>query len=156
MEYKVIKEYPGLAVDDILLFDEDAGFYINTATKEEVNESALAFYSNTVALSQFIVEGSPDYFAPVLERSEVEPVVKEGPAKEQYEADLASNIEELQKEDGKVLRGKIMEELRRLHGVLFKLEGDVTMTSEEIEEDIIRLNSTIIYDKISMLNKLLN
>ena len=77
MEYKVIKEFPGLKVGDLLIEEEGTGFYVNNKEDIDIAENSESVYINSVAIRKEIVEAEKDYFEPVVEKAIVSPTTEE-------------------------------------------------------------------------------
>jgi len=75
MEYRVVKEFPGLEVGDILRKEDSENFYVNRKENSDISETSESIYINSVALGKEVVEGDNEFFEAVLE-NEVEKVSK--------------------------------------------------------------------------------
>lgn len=67
-KFKVIKEFPGLQVGDIIYEDSGSGFYVNTIEEYDSSEEAESLYSNTVAINkEAVMANVGEYFEEITE-----------------------------------------------------------------------------------------
>ena len=74
-QYKVIKEFPGLKVGDILTEDTGTGFFVNEKDEFEVGEGVESMYVNTVAINKAAIEENiGEYFEEIISEELDEPL----------------------------------------------------------------------------------
>ena len=97
-KYKVIKEFPGLKVGDILAEETEANFYINVKEEADISEDFESIFINSVALSKDIVENEPEYFELIVENkraNEIDNLLNDmGKVAALFEADKVTAINE--------------------------------------------------------------
>jgi len=72
-QYKVIKEFPGLKVGDILNEDEGTGFFVNYKAEVDLGDDFEGNYINSVAINKAAIEENVgEYFEEIA--IEEEPV----------------------------------------------------------------------------------
>ena len=96
MKYKVIKEFPGLKVGDVLIEEEGTGFYINKKEEVDISEDNESLYINSVAFSKDIVENEKEFFEPVETKRDTKDSIIDEMAQvaSLLEADLITAINE--------------------------------------------------------------
>jgi len=129
MRYKVVKEFPGLKVGDILTEEEGTGFYVNKKEDLDVSETSEELYINSVALSKSIVESERAYFAPIAEKKKV---VEKVPTK----------VDRMQ---------KVIDEMSQVAAMF---EADLVTAINDYHYNLITKVISEVYEDIDMLTKL--
>ena len=124
-QFKVIKEFPGLKVGDILTEDPGSGFYINYIENIDSTEDSQSIFVNSVALNESaVVENLGEYFEEL-------PIEKEPEETEQE---------------------KLLSQMTQTAAYL---ENDVSMAINNYHREITLNTLNTVYHDISMLEQII-